>query len=349
MEESEPRFGSGSWLGNPGDRRHGFVSLVCYDAPLSFTIASVLSIVGLLGLTLGADLLVRGASRLATHFGIRPLLVGLTVVAYGTSAPEIVASVVAALDGHAEMTVGNVLGSNVANIGLILGLTAVVAPLAVARSVLKRELPLMVAVTFLFSLLALRLELGRTTGAFFIALMLLFNYLSFAWARAETPEPADSAGGPRPPQMSKLMSSSLYTLGGLALLLGGAKLLVSSAVSIARSVGLSEFVIGVTLVAIGTSLPELATAFVAGLRKEADLVVGTIVGSNMFNILGAIGISATLRPLAIDRRLLSFEFPALIAMTLLVSVFLYTGRRVVRWEGIVLLGSYTAFIALLFR
>lgn len=311
---------------------------------MSSLTASALSFAGLVILALGADWLVRGASRLATHFGVSPLLVGLTVVAYGTSSPEIVASVIAALGGHPEMTVGNVLGSNVANIGLVLGCIAIVAPMKVAASVLKRELPLLLGVTVLFFACALRLELGRGVGLAFIALLVFFNYLSIRWARGEAPP-----SRPATPSTHSLASSSAFTVFGLILLMGGAQLLVTGAVSLARSIGLSEFIIGATLVAVGTSTPELATSFVAGLRGEADLVVGAIIGSNLFNILGAIGVSATLRTLPIDEKLLYFELPALVGFMLLMAIFLYTGRRIVRWEGMVLLGCYAVFMGLLFR
>jgi len=311
---------------------------------LSSLTASALSFAGLVILALGADWLVRGASRLATHFGVSPLLVGLTVVAYGTSSPEIVASVIAALGGHPEMTVGNVLGSNVANIGLVLGCIAIVAPMKVAASVLKRELPLLLGATVLFFACALRRELGCGVGLAFIALLVFFNYLSIRWARGEAPP-----SRPATPSTHSLASSSAFTVFGLILLMGGAQLLVTGAVSLARSIGLSEFIIGATLVAVGTSTPELATSFVAGLRGEADLVVGAIIGSNLFNILGAIGVSATLRTLPIDEKLLYFELPALVGFMLLMAIFLYTGRRIVRWEGMVLLGCYAVFMGLLFR
>lgn len=297
-----------------------------------------------MALTLGADWLVRGASRLAFQFGVSPLAIGLTVVAYGTSAPEIVASVVAAATGYPEMTVGNVLGSNVANIGLILGATAIVTPLVIAPTVLRRELPFLVAVTVLLAVLALRLSIGRWTGVAFIALLVVFNALSLRWSRAEA---VDSEG--TPPTRVNLPQSSMLTIVGLGLLLGGAQVLVAGAVTIARAVGLSEFVIGVTLVAVGTSLPELATSVAAGLRRQADLVVGAIVGSNVFNILGALGVSAAIHPIELDPALVRLEFPALVIFTIVTAILLYTGSRLLRWEGVVLLCGYAAFIALLFR
>ena len=276
---------------------------------------------------------------------ISPLVIGLTVVAYGTSAPEIVASLVAAATGYPEMTVGNVLGSNVANIGLILGATAIVTPLAIAPTVLRRELPFLVFVTLLLGYLAYRLEIGRAAALVFVGLIIAFNTFSLRWARAD----AQAAPPQPPPPDDSLSRSSLLTMLGLGLLLGGAQLLVAGAVAIARAIGLSEFIIGVTLVAVGTSLPELATSVVAGLRRQADLVVGAIVGSNVFNILGALGLSALIQPIAIDAALLRFECPALVGFTLMTTLFLVTGKRLVRWEGAVLLGAYFAFIGLLFR
>ena len=312
---------------------------------MSVFTASLASILGLVTLTYGADVLVRGSSRLAIQLGVSPLLVGLTIVAYGTSAPELVASVVAAFAGHPDVAVGNVLGSNVANTGLILGGTAVLAPILVARSVLRQELPLMLAATALFGLFALRLEISRPVGWLFLALLFLFNFLAIRWARRES-----QSGGERDPSRNGSMRASVALTGiGLVLLLGGAHVLVVGAVDLARAVGLSDFVIGVTLVAVGTSLPELATSFVAGMRKEVDLVVGNIVGSNLFNILGALGLAAVVHPIPIDSRLLRFEFPGLVVITVAMAVFLHTGRKVTRFEGFVLLALYAAFIVVAVR
>ena len=204
----------------------------------------------------------------------------------------------------------------------------------------------MTIVTLLFGLLSLRLELGRVVGVFFLALVALFSYASLRAAKLTSSPPIEPVEGVT---SYGLGSSIAFTVAGLGMLMGGANLLVSGAVAIATVIGLSDFVIGVTLVAIGTSLPELATSFVAGLRKQADLVVGAIVGSNVFNILGALGASATLGPVTMQSRILRFEVPALLGFTAAMALFLYTGRRLVRWEGALLLGSYAAFIALLFR
>ncbi len=311
---------------------------------MSTPLALGLAVVGLVLLTIGAEWVVRGTSQLARRFGISPLVVGLTVVAYGTSAPEIFASVVAAVSGHAEMTVGNVIGSNIANIGLILGATAILTPLLLAPTVVRRELPFMLAMTFLLGALAIRLEVGRAAGIIFIGLLVAFSYFSIRWARkdAYVPDEGDAPPGP-------LGKNVIISVVGLAGLLGGAQLLVMGAVTIARGLGLSEFIIGVTLVAVGTSLPELATAFIAALKNEADLVVGTIIGSNVFNILGAIGVSAVVKPIPIDPALLRFEFPALVVFTIAMTIFLYAGSKLQRWEGGVLVAGYVGFIFLLFR
>ena len=306
--------------------------------------AGLFTFFGLLGLSLGADILVRGASRLAKELGLSPLVIGLTVVAYGTSLPEIVASVVAAVEGHADVTLGNVIGSNIANIGLILGAAAIVTPLPVAYSILRRELPIMVAVSSLLFLCAFRLELHQLAGVSFLGLLIIFNWLSFRWAKSSTAESSTRTAT----DGSALVASLVTTAAGLAVLLGGAHLLVKGAVTLARVMGLSELVIGITLVAVGTSLPELATSVVAGLRKEADLVVGNIVGSNLFNILGALGLSATIRPITIGRSLLHFELPMLMVFTLSMAAFLYTGRRLTRWEGCFLFMTYVLFMTLVF-
>lgn len=311
---------------------------------MSFTAAALLALVGLVLLTFGADWLVHGASQLAIRVGVSPLVVGLTVVAYGTSAPEIMASVVAAIGGHPDITIGNVIGSNIANTGLILGATAALSPLTLAPTVARRELPFMVVITAAFIAAAWTLSIGRIAGFVLLGLLVAFSYFSIRWARGDAYVP-ETPGE----ESLSLTKSTLYSLGGLAGLLGGAHMLVTGALVVARGIGLSEFIIGVTLVAVGTSLPELATAFIAGLKGKGDLVVGAIIGSNVFNVLGAVGASASLHPIRIDAALLRFEFPALAVFTVMMAVFLRTSGKLGRVEGVVLVVGYFAFIALLFR
>jgi cation:H+ antiporter len=319
---------------------------------LSITTAIVFCVVGLVGLTFGAEWLVRGASRIATSLGVSPLVIGLTVVAYGTSAPEIIASVIAALQGHPEVTLGNVIGSNIANIGLILGLTALVTPFAVALQLMRRELPIMIVVTLVFFGLAWRLEYDRWVGTFFLLVMVLFTWLSLRWARQESRAVQnefasfeDAAGMRKGVSLKKDVG---LTVAGLAVLFVGGHLLVTGAVTVAKAAGLSDVIIGITLVAVGTSLPELATSVVAARRGEADIMVGNLVGSNLFNILGALAISAVIRPVAVNPALLRFEFPALLVFTFAMAAVLFIGKRVARWEGGILLAAYAVFIALLF-
>ena len=318
----------------------------------NITVAVVFVVVGLVGLGFGADWLVQGASRIASTLGVSAMAIGLTVVAYGTSAPEIIASVIAALKGHPEVTMGNVIGSNIANIGLIMGLTALFVPFAVALQLMKRELPFMLLVTAAFFGLAWRGVFDRPTGIAFLAVMMIFTWLSLRWARKESKavkaefESYEESEGMR--KRAPLGGSIAMTVAGLAVLFLGGHLLVEGAVFVAVQAGISEVIIGLTLVAVGTSLPELATSVVAVRRGEADIMVGNLVGSNLFNILGALAVSAVIRPVPVDPELLKFEFPALMVFTAAMAVMLFTSKRVQRWEGVILLVSYAAFIGLLF-
>ena len=304
--------------------------------------ACAVALLGLVLLRYGAKWLVDGASQLAAHFHISPLVIGLTVVAYGTSAPEIVAVIGAVIEGHSQLSIGTVLGSNVANIGLILGLTAMVAPLAITRSILNRELPFLIAVTLFLIFIATGSQFGRGFGLFLVSLMVLYPFVTLRWPREK-----DSRNESKL-RHSKLASSMLTTVGLLALI-GGAQLLVSGATVVARGVGSSEFVIGVTLVAVGSSIPELATAFEASAKESPDMVVGTVIGSNLINILGALGISTAIKPIAVESQLMSFEFPALAFFTVTLALFLYISGKLNRWHGFVLFSSYAVFIWLLFR
>lgn len=307
---------------------------------------------GLVALSFGAEWLVRGASRIAVVLRVSPLVIGLTIVAYGTSTPEMMASVVAAVRGHADITLGNVLGSNIANIGLILGLVALIAPLRVSMRLMRRELPIMVGVTLLFYFLAWRLYFGRFTGVGFLLGLVVFTVLVLRWARREPEtiqaeyESYDRAG--RRSEHPVLRTSILLAVGGMLVLFAGGDLVVRGAVPLARLMGISDIVIGASLVAVGTSLPELATALVAARRRQADIIIGNLVGSNLFNILGALGLSALIRPVQVAPSLLRFEFLALLLFTGAMAVVLYTGQRVSRAEGGVLLASYVVFMVWLF-
>jgi cation:H+ antiporter len=306
---------------------------------------------GLVALGIGAESLVRGGVRMARNLGVTPLAVGLTVVAYGTSAPEMMASVIAGFYRHPDITLGNVVGSNIANIGLILGVTALLAPFAVPFRLIRREIVFMFAVTLLFYGMAWRGTFTRGAGVFLLVALGAFNVLSLWWARREPASmqeeycayEEETVGGAPSPLSRDLALVAL----GLGLLFAGGHFLVTGAVTIARKGGVSEIVIGLTLVALGTSLPELATSIVAALRKEGAICVGNLVGSNLFNILGAVGLSASIRPFPANPSLLSFEFPSLLLFTAAMGFVLLTGKRVRRGEGAFLLAGYILFMALL--
>jgi cation:H+ antiporter len=312
---------------------------------------------GLALLYWGAEWVVREASRLAHALGVSALLVGLTVVSLGTSAPEMVVGALASLRDQGELVVGNVIGSNVANIAVILGLTALLAPVSVELRLVRREIPLMIAISLAMLLLAVDREYSRADGG-----LLLGGLAAFLWTMARAArsahaerrpgvqayEAAFDAGVPASSSGPGLHSVALL-LAGMGGLLLGAHLLVGSAVYFAETFGVSEVVVGILVVAVGTSLPELATSVVAAARRETGLAVGNIVGSNIFNVLAVLGLAAALRPVAVAPALLRFELPAMVLVSLLVLPLALAGRRYIlgRWEGALLLGGYVAFTVVL--
>jgi cation:H+ antiporter len=316
---------------------------------LSIPLSILAVAAGFAGLGVGAELLVRGGSRMAGNLGVSPLVIGLTIVAYGTSAPEMVASLVAAVYGHHEITIGNVLGSNIANIGLVLGSTALLVPFEVSFTLVKREAIFMLSVTVLFFALAFGGSFGRVEGVVFLALLLIFNLVSLRWARRAPrkiqKEYQEFEEELTPESRPSIARDMLLILAGCALLFAGGRAVVGAAVYLAGRAGVSETVMGITLVAVGTSLPELVTSVVAIRRNEAAICVGNLVGSNLFNILGAIGVSAAISPFAVKGSLLRFEFPLLLIFTAAMTLILLTRGRVTRGEGIFLLAGYAAFTA----
>jgi cation:H+ antiporter len=293
----------------------------------------------------GAEWLVRGATRLAGALGVSPIVIGLTVVSMGTSAPELVVCLVAALRGNPDLAIGNVMGSNLANIGLILGLTAMVRPLEVAGRVVSREIPIMIAVTVLLFPLFMDGSLGRGDG--FILLMVLGLYLLFinravgsetAAVKGEFEVYAEEVG-----VSAKTIGSSLaLILGGSIGLVMGGRAIVMAAEFVAQAFGVPDLIIGLTVVAVGTSLPELATALVAAMRKESDIAVGNIIGSNIFNIAAILGITASVTPIAIAPHIVRAELPAVLALSILAFPVTRMAHRVRRWEGAILLLCYAA-------
>jgi cation:H+ antiporter len=296
---------------------------------------------GLVAVVAGAELLVRGASRIAVTLGISPLVVGMTVVAFGTSAPEMAVSVSASASGRPDLAIANVVGSNVFNVLGIVGLCAVVAPVAARTRVVRREIPIMVVASVGFLLLAVDGALGALEG---VLLLLALVASTVATLRHERGAEAHSDA---PPGRANLLVDGASVLVGLVLLVLGARWLVGAAVATAAALGVSELVIGLTIVAVGTSVPELATSLVALLRGQRDLAIGNVVGSNLFNLLGIAGLSALLAPggLQVDAQVLAFDAWVMLAASAILLPMALTGAAVVRWEGALLLSGYLTYTA----
>lgn len=301
---------------------------------------------GLVCLTVGADGLVRGAASFARRVGLSPLLIGLTVVAYGTSAPEMVVSLQAALEGASDIALGNVVGSNISNIGLILGSTALLCPVRGTAKAVQIDVPFMIGISALLLGLLADNVIGQLNGMVLVAGAVAYTVVR-VWNGREEEKPAvrDEFEDEVPAQQGWGWDL-LYGLGGLALLVVGARLLVDGAVIIAEGLGISTVVIGLTVVAIGTSLPELATSLAAALRGHADLALGNVVGSNIVNILAILGVTASIRP--IDASGLTWiDGGVMLGLSVLTLPFLWTGMTFLRWEGGVLLAGYGTYLAYL--
>lgn len=307
---------------------------------------------GLALLVVGAELLVRGASRLALRFGITPLVVGLTVVAFGTSAPELAVSVQAGLAGQADIAAGNIVGSNIFNVLFILGVAALILPLAVSQQLVRLDVPLMIGVSLLFGVMALDGRIGRFDGLLLVVGIVGYTAFTIRSGRKESPHiRAESAQefGAANGRLGRLPEQLALIAGGLALLVLGAAWLVDSAVAIARTMGVSELVIGLTIVAAGTSLPEVATSIVAALRGERDIAVGNVVGSNLFNLLGIGGVAALVTPGGLDvaPAMVRFDLPVMIAAAIACLPVFATGHMIARWEGALFVASYAAYVTFL--
>ncbi|MEI8601328.1 calcium/sodium antiporter [Shewanella sp. PP-He15 brown] len=300
-----------------------------------------LSIIGgFIILTLGAEALVRGASAIALRLGITPLIIGLTIVAFGTSAPELAVSVKSALAGNSGIALGNVIGSNIANIGLILAITALIRPIQVQSQVVKRDIPLMILASMLFWGLLLDGELSLIDGV--ILLSLLFGYLTFSYISSKNSNDEEEIeAGPNNPLLS-----GLFILVGISMLVGGGILFVNGAVDLAKTFGVSEVIIGLTIVAIGTSMPELVTSVIAALKGQSDIAIGNVVGSNLFNILGILGVTAIVHPVS-SLGFQPFDFMVMLALAIVILPFAWTGLRIGRREGSVLLLTYLGYMGYL--
>lgn len=296
----------------------------------------VLLVAGLVALFIGGEALVRGAVGIARKLSIPPLLIGLTVVGFGTSTPELLVSVDAALRGVPDIAIGNIIGSNIGNVLLILGLAALVWPIRVMGDTLRRDSAVMMGAALVLLPAFWPGELGRLTGLALVAGLVGFLLISFLRPGSDEPA-ADDAPVPR------LWLSLIWVGAGLAALMLGARWLVDGATTIARDLGLSEAFIGLSIVAIGTSLPELATSLVAALRRQSEIAIGNIVGSNIFNVLGILGITAMIQPIPVADRFLALDLPVMIGVSVLLTVLL-TRPRIGRLTGLALLAGYAAYV-----
>lgn len=308
----------------------------------------VLFLVGIAFLIGGAEGLVRGASRLAVTAGISPLVVGLTVVAFGTSSPELAVTVSSATSGDADIAIGNVVGSNIFNILLILGVSAMVAPLVVSQRLVRLEVPLMIGVSLLALLFALDGRVSRVEGAVLAGGVVTYTAWAIWRSRREQREiaaeyAAEFSGRDR--TRAGLAVDAALVAGGLALLVVGSNWFVDGAVDLAEALGVSKLVIGLTIVSAGTSMPEVATSIMASLRGERDIAVGNVVGSNLFNILAVLGVTSVVSDsgVAVADAALRFDIPVMVATAVACLPIFFTGWTIARWEGALFLGYYAAY------
>lgn len=296
-----------------------------------------------------ADRLVAGASALARNFGISPMVVGLTIVGFGTSAPEMVVSALASLEGNPSLAVGNALGSNIANVGLILGLTGLIYPMDVEATARRREFPILAVVTVLTGILMVNGTLTRTDGMILIGGLFLFlASMAFRTLIQTRNDPNTQALLAEIPEGMPTKAAVTWTIVGLIVLPVSAQMLVDGAIAMAVMIGVSEAVIGLTVVALGTSLPELAAAIASALKKEDDLAIGNILGSNLFNLLGVLGIAALIHPMTIEPLLIWRDLPVMAGIFIVLAIAAYTSKRVGRAEAAVLLAAYVIYQIVVF-
>ncbi|MBN1945765.1 MAG: calcium/sodium antiporter [Bradymonadales bacterium] len=314
----------------------------------------ILFLAGLACLIGGAEWLVRGASRIATRLGISPLVVGLTIVAFGTSAPELAISTFSTLSGKPDLAFGNVVGSNIFNVLAILGVTAIAAPIVVARQLIRFDVPIMIGGGLLMTGMALDGRIGRLDGLILAALLVSYIAFSVVMSRREAVQQEQPIGsetnGSAPARGRSLPYNVVLILLGLTLLVLGSRWLVDSATVLARYLGVSELIIGLTVVAAGTSLPELATSVVAAVRGERDIAVGNVVGSNIFNIFAVLGIASAVSPsgIAVAAPALHFDVPVMLAAMIACLPIFFSGYRIARSEGLLLFGFFLAYMLYLF-
>ncbi len=314
----------------------------------------VFIIIGFIALVGGAELLIRGATRLALTVGISPLVVGLTVVAFGTSAPEAAVSLWSTLTGQPGIAVGNIVGSNIFNILFVIGLSALVVPLLVNQQLIRIDVPLMIAASIIFFLMSLDGKIGRIDGAILFAGIITYTVWAIMKSRSERKDVTDEYESEFGQSESELRRSSVPTdiiviIGGMLLLVIGSRFLVTGAVNIAEFLGVSELIIGLTIISIGTSLPEVVTSVLASIRKERDIAVGNAIGSNMFNIMAVFGLTGLVAPngITIPLNALRLDMPIMIVVAIACLPIFFSGHKIARWEGALFFGYYLVYIAFL--
>ncbi len=317
---------------------------------MTLLIAILALVLGLVLLVAGAEVMVRGASALATLVGLSPLVIGLTVVSYGTSAPELVVSLQSQFLNQSDLALGNVIGSNLFNILMILGLSAIITPLTVAQQLIRLDVPIMIGVCALTLLFGMDGQISQVDGIILVTGIIVYTGFLIYKGRKEPAAVLD----PLPPNDARIRRNPLTALisvgqviVGIALLVAGGNFLVSGAVTIAEALGMSQLVIGLTVVAAGTSMPELATSVVASLRGERDIAVGNVVGSNIFNVLAVLGSTAAVGGVPVAPGTLGFDVPVMIAAAIACFPIFYTGNEISRWEGLLFVAYYFAYTAYL--
>lgn len=302
----------------------------------------LLLIVGLAVLIYGGDLLVNGSVKIAKHFSISPLIIGMTIVAFGTSAPELIVSIKASLAGSSEIAIGNVIGSNIANLALVLGLTALIFPLAIENQSLRVDWPVMMFASGLFYLFMLDGEIARWEGIVLFSLLIGFVIWLLNIKKESSVE--DDTNNTKKTSITKPI---LLVIVGLIGLYFGSEWLLNGAVNIAKQAGISEHIIGVTIIAFGTSVPELATSVIAAFKKQADISIGNLIGSNIFNIMAVIGLTGIITPIPVSKMVLDFDIFWVIGIAFILFPLMRFGRVITRTKGIFLLTIYLAYILLL--
>lgn len=301
---------------------------------------------GFLLLMLGGDFLVKGSVSLSGHFNVSKLVIGIVIVSFGTSAPEFVVSLDAALKGHPDIAIGNVIGSNIANIALVLGLTAIIIPIKIKKKAVYFDWAVMMFISLLFYVFCLDLKLEYYEGLIFVLLLAAFIFKSIYFSRKENKKNNELSVKPK----YKLISSFVMVVIALVGLVIGADFLINGATGIATKMGVDERIISITVIALGTSLPELATSIAAAIRKELDIFIGNIIGSNIFNILAVLGFSSLVKTINVNPMVLKFDMFWMISVPLLLFLFLLPLKKAIisRWKGVIFISLYVAYIYLVF-